>query len=74
MPANQSGLEGCQHRDAIQLRGGTLYPDLPVYGYSAAWCSACGALREESATTDGRPWILVGEKPAASSENKERAT
>lgn len=48
----------CTHRGAIIVRGGSLKPDERRAPFEAAWCPACGAFREDSATADPSTWRL----------------
>lgn len=48
----------CPHPKPILIDNGDLRPARRCMPFDAAWCPACGALRESSATKDPEPWTL----------------
>ena len=52
---------GCTHILALAVRSnGTLMHEEDLMPFEAAWCPACGAFRESSATSDPDPWTSPG--------------
>lgn len=49
----------CAHADAKPVRSGVIRDgESAAAPFDAAYCRACGAFREASATSDPQPWLL----------------